>query len=214
MIEYIIKIKRKIKPIYADGWVWKMAWRDARHNFSRLFLFVASLITGIAGVVAIASLNYSLQDDLDRNAKELLGADIVVGGNRTFEPEVLAVLDSSKLEYASDAEMASMVLFMNNMQSRLVRVMGIDGPYPFYGEVETLPPNAYGKINEGRYVILDETLASQYEVSSDDTVKIGNSYFKVAGVVQKIPGGGGVLSTFTPSVYISMHELDSTGLIQ
>lgn len=214
MIDYIIKVKRKVKPIYADPWVWKMAWRDARHNFSRLFLFVASLITGIAGVVAIASLNYSLQADLDRNAKELLGADIVVGANRAFEPEVLAILDSSKLPYASDAEMASMVLFMNNNRSRLVRVMGIEGPYPFYGLVKTLPPNAYPKIHEGRFVLLDETLASQYEVSSDDTVKIGNSYFKVAGVVQKIPGGGGVLSTFTPSVYISMHELDSTGLIQ
>lgn len=214
MIDYIIKINKKVKPIYSDAWVWKMAWRDARHNIGRLFLFVASLITGIAGVVAIASLNYSLQADLDRNAKELLGADIVVGANRPFEPEVLAVLDSSKLEYASNAEMASMVLFMHNMQSRLVRVMGIDGPYPFYGEVETLPANAYSKINEGRYVILDETLASQYEVSYDDTVKIGNSFFKVAGVVQKIPGGGGVLSTFTPSVYISMQELDSTGLIQ
>ena len=214
MIEYIIKVKRKVKPIYADSWVWKMAWRDARHNLSRLFLFVASLITGIAGVVAIASLNYSLQADLDRNAKELLGADIVVGANREFEPEVLAVLDSAKLPTASDAEMASMVLFMNNNRSRLVRVMGIEGPYPFYGEVETLPPNVYPKIHEGRYVILDETLASQYEVSSDDTVKIGNSYFQVAGVVQKIPGGGGVLSTFTPSVYISMSELDSTGLIQ
>ncbi len=214
MIEYIIKIKRKAKPIYADPWVWKMAWRDARNNFGRLFLFVASLTTGIAGVVAIASLNYSLQSDLDRNAKELLGADIVVGSNRSFEPEVLAVLDSSKLEYAMDAEMASMVLFMNNKQSRLVRVMGIEGPYPFYGEVETLPPNVYHKISEGRFVILDETLASQYEVSSGDTVKIGNSYFNVAGVVQKIPGGGGVLSTFTPSVYISMQELDSTGLIQ
>ncbi|HEY5689925.1 MAG TPA: FtsX-like permease family protein [Cyclobacteriaceae bacterium] len=214
MIDYIIKVKRNVKPIYADSWVWKMAWRDARHNFSRLFLFVASLITGIAGVVAIASLNYSLQADLDRNAKELLGADIVVGANRAFEPEVIAVLDSSKLPYASEAEMASMVLFMNNNRSRLVRVMGIEGPYPFYGQVETLPPNAYPKIHEGRYVILDETLASQYEVSSEDTIKIGNSYFKVAGVVQKIPGGGGVLSTFTPSVYISMHELDSTGLIQ
>lgn len=214
MIEYVIKVKRKIKPIYSDLWVWKMAWRDARHNFSRLFLFVGSLITGIAAVVAIASLNYSLQADLDRNAKELLGADIVVGANRQFEPEVLAVLDSSKLEYASDAEMASMVMFMHSKQSRLVRVMGIDGPYPFYGEVETLPPNAYPEIFKGRNAILDETLASQYEVSSDDSIKIGNIYFKVAGVVQKIPGGGGVLSTFTPSVYIGMNELDSTGLIQ
>ena len=215
MIDYIIKLKRKVKPIYSDPWVWKMAWRDARHNFSRLFLFVASLVTGIAAVVAIASLNYSLQHDLDRNAKELLGADLVVGSSSPFEDEVLAAMDSTKLEYADDAEMASMVLFVNSSnQSRLVRVMGLEGPYPFYGEVETLPPNAYPKINEGRFALLDETLASQYEVSSDDTLKIGNTYFKVAGVVQKIPGGGGVLSTFTPSVYISMHELDSTGLVQ
>lgn len=214
MMDYIIKLKRKVKPIYADSWVWKMAWRDARHNVSRLFLFVASLVTGIAAVVAIASLNYSLQEDLDRNAKELLGADLVVGGNRPFEPEVIAALDSTKLPFATDAEMASMVMFMNNNQSRLVRVIGFEGPYPFYGEVETLPANAYPKIHEGRYAILDETLASQYEVSSDDSIKVGSSYFKVAGVVQKIPGGGGVLSTFTPSVYISRHELDSTGLIQ
>jgi len=169
MIDYIIKLKRKTKPIYSDPWVWKMAWRDARHNFSRLFLFVASLVTGIAAVVAIASLNYSLQYDLDRNAKELLGADLVVGANRPFEEEVLAAMDSTKLEYADDAEMASMVMFVNSSnQSRLVRVMGLEGPFPFYGEVETLPPNAYPKINEGRYALLDETLESQYEVSSND----------------------------------------------
>ena len=76
MIEYIIKLKRKTKNILQDPWVWKMAWRDGRHNFSRLFLFMAALVTGIAAVVAISSLNYSLQDELDRNAKELLGADV------------------------------------------------------------------------------------------------------------------------------------------
>ncbi len=214
MMDYIIKLKRKYRPIYADSWVWKMAWRDARNNVSRLLLFVASLVTGIAAVVAIASLNYSMQSDLDRNARELLGADLVVSANRAFEPEVLAAMDSTRLPYASNAEMASMVMFMNNGQARLVRVMAFQGPYPFYGQVETLPEGAYGKISDGRFTILDESLASQYEVSSDDSVKIGNSYFKVAGVVKKIPGGGGVLSTFTPSVYISMAELDSTGLIQ
>ena len=82
MIEYIIKLKRNTKNIFQDRWFWRMAWRDARHNFSRLFLFAASLITGIAGVVALDSLNYSLQSDIDRNAKELLGADLVVNGNK------------------------------------------------------------------------------------------------------------------------------------
>src|SRR6185369_9921302 len=98
MIEYVIRIKRKVRTILTDPWVWKMAWRDARHNLSRLFLFTASLITGIAAVVAIGSLNYSLQDDLDRNAKELLGADLVASGNKKFEPSIVAAFDSTKLE--------------------------------------------------------------------------------------------------------------------
>jgi putative ABC transport system permease protein len=214
MIDYVIKIRRKTRSIITDPWIWKMAWRDARHNFSRLFLFTASLITGIAAVVAIGSLNYSLQGDLDRNAKELLGADLVASGNKKFEPDILAAFDSAKVEQASESEMASMVMFARTQQSRLVRLMALTGPFPFYGEILTLPPDAYDKMKTGRYAMLDESLASQYEVSSGDSLKIGNSYFVVSGVVKKFPGSTGILTTFTPSVYISQSELDSTGLIQ
>lgn len=214
MIEYIIKLKRKTSNLFNDGWVWKMAWRDARHNFSRLFLFVASLITGIAAVVALDSLNNSLQEDIDRNAKELLGADYVINTNKKFEPEMLAAFDSTKFPQAVQADMASMVLFLNNNQSRLIRLVAFEGPFPFYGELQTQPADAYEQIKKGRYAMLDASLASQYEVSSGDSLRIGNVVFKVAGEVKKLPGGGGILTTFTPSVYISMSELDSTGLIQ
>ena len=214
MIEYIIKIKRKTKSILTDRWVWKMAWRDARHNYSRLFLFMASLITGIAAVVALDSLNNTLQHDIERNAKELLGADLVINGERKFAKDLLTRFDSLNLPMASEADMASMVLFLHNQQSRLIRLVAIKGDFPFYGKIETQPVHAYERMRTGRYAMLDETLASQYEVSSDDSIRIGNSVFKVAGIVTKIPGGGGIMSTFTPSVYISMDELDSTRLVQ
>lgn len=214
MIEYVIKLKRKTRNILQDGWVWRMAWRDARHNFSRLFLFVASLITGIAAVVSLDSLNNSLQQDIDRNAKELLGADMVINGGRKFEPELETLFDSLKYPQANEADMASMVLFKQSGQSRLIRLVALEGDFPFYGTIETLPADAYLLMREQGYALLDETLASQYEVSSGDSIKVGNSFFEVAGVVTKIPGGGGILSTFTPSVYISMSQLDSTGLVQ
>ena len=214
MIEYIIKLKRKRSNMLNDAWVWRMAWRDARHNFSRLFLFVASLITGIAAVVALDSLNNSLQQDIDRNAKELLGADYVINANKKFEPELLAAFDSTQIPQAGQADMASMVLFLNNNQSRLIRLVAFEGPFPFYGELQTQPVDAYEKVKQGRYAMLDASLASQYEVSSGDSLRIGNVVFKVAGEVNKLPGGGGILTTFTPSVYISMSELDSTGLVQ
>ncbi len=214
MIDYIIKIKRQTRSIFKDRWVWLMAWRDARHNFSRLLLFVASLITGIAAVVALDSFSHTMENDIDRNAKELIGADLVVKGDKNFAPELLKVFDSTGLEQASEADMASMVLFLNSGQSRLIRLVALSGPFPFYGKIETLPVDAYSQIASGRYAMLDETLASQFEVSSGDSIRIGNSVFIVSGVVTQIPGGGGIMASFTPSVYISMAELDSTGLVQ
>jgi putative ABC transport system permease protein len=214
MIEYIIKLKRKTRSIFRDRWVWLMAWRDARHNFSRLFLFMTSLITGIAAVVALDSLNYTLQNDIDRNAKELLGADLVINSDKKFNKELETAFDSLELQQASEADMASMVLFLNNNQSRLIRLVALSGPFPFYGKIETLPANAYQKLSEGKFAMLDETLASQFEVSSGDSVRIGNGVFTVSGTVSKIPGGGGIMASFTPSVYISMSELDSTRLVQ
>ena len=214
MIEYIIKLKRKSRSIFTDGWVWRMAWRDARHNFSRLFLFVASLITGIAAVVALDALNNSLQRDIDTNARELLGADLVVNGEKPYNHDLKVAFDSLNLPTASEVDMASMVLFLHNQKSRLIRLVAMEGDFPFYGEIETLPDDAYEKMKQGGYAMLDETLASQYEVSSDDSLRVGDSVFKVAGVVTRIAGGGGLMSTFTPSIYISLSDLDSTGLVQ
>ncbi|SKC55424.1 ABC transporter permease [Ohtaekwangia koreensis] len=214
MIEYIIKLKRKTRNIFTDRWVWSMAWRDARHNFSRLLLFTASLVTGIAAVVALDSLNYTLQSDIDRNAKELIGADFVVNGDKKFSPELIKAFDTVGMQQASEADMASMVLFLNNNQSRLIRLVALSGPFPFYGQIETQPADAYKRMQTGGYAMLDETLASQFEVSSDDSLRLGNRVFKVAGIVKKIPGGGGIMTTFTPSVYIALSDLDSTGLVQ
>jgi putative ABC transport system permease protein len=214
VVEYIIKLKRKKKWSMLDPWVWTMAFRDARHNLSRLALFVSSLVAGIAAVVSLDSLNHSLQNDIDHNAKELLGADLVVSGDKKLTRELIHVFDSTRLEQASSADMASMVLFLHNGQSRLIRLVAIKGPFPFYGKILSVPENANTKLSTGGYAMMDETLATQYEVSSDDSIRIGKSVFKVAGAVKEIPGGGGIMATFTPSVYISMNDLDSTGLVQ
>lgn len=215
MKEYKTTVQRKNKSIFRDRWVWQMAWRDARHNFSRLFLFTASLVTGIAAVVSLDALNNAIQYDIDRNARELLGADLVITASTPVEEEVTKIVDSLAFERMNSMDMASMVLFHHSGESRLIRLVGYSDHFPLYGEALTLPENVFDTIQSGNFAILDESLATQYEVSSGDSIRLGIRTFIVAGVVREIPGGGGILSTFTPSIYVSYNELkERTGLIQ
>lgn len=207
-------INRKKSWTLFEPWVWRMAWKDARHNFGRLGLFMASLIAGIAAVVALDSLRFSLENDIDANARKLIGADLVVNADKKFSPELLRLFDSTRLDQATETSMASMVYHKKSGQSRLIRLVAFGGPFPFYGEIKTIPGDAYSRTKSGAYAMMDETLGKQFDVSPGDTIKLGNQAFAVSGFVTEIPGGGGILSTFTPSVYIAADNLPATGLVQ
>lgn len=213
-VDYTVRLKRP-HPVFSNtAWIIRMALRDARKNYSRLLLFASALITGVAAMVSIGALNESLQNDLDRNARELLGADLAANSGRKFDPEVLQLFDSISVPQSRAADMASMVLFKNSGQSRLIKLNAIEKGFPYYGEVETVPENIWNAIQKGGEALLDEPLAVQYEISTGDTIKLGRKSFRVAGYVRKFPGGSGILQTFTPSVYIGYADLDSTGLVQ
>ena len=115
---------------------------------------------------------------------------------------------------ASSSEMASMAQFVKAGQSRLVRLMGVTGGFPFYGSVGTNPQNHWKDLQGTGSVLVDESLAIQYGLQPGDTIRLGNRAFRLSAMVNKFPGGSGILQTFTPSVYVSGRDLDSTGLVQ
>src|SRR6476469_9578801 len=75
-------------------WLFRMAWRDSRRNRSRLLLFVSSIVLGIAALVAINSFSENLRDNMDDQAKTLLGADLVINHNQPTSKQMLALMDS------------------------------------------------------------------------------------------------------------------------
>ncbi|MGL6269437.1 MAG: hypothetical protein ACRC2O_16005, partial [Chitinophagaceae bacterium] len=75
-------------------WLFKMAWRDSRRNRSRLLLFISSIILGIAALVSVYALSNSLKEEVDKQAAELIGADLEISGNSPFSPEMQKLMDS------------------------------------------------------------------------------------------------------------------------
>ena len=206
--------KFKYKRHLRFGWLLRMAWRDSRRNRSRLFLFVSSIVLGIAALVAIFSLGDNVRSDIDRQAKTLVGADLVIESNKRVSSRIRPLLDSLGDERSIERTFASMVYFTKNDGTRLVQVRALEGDYPYYGTIETAPLRAARTFRKERQALVDKTLMLQYNAKVGDSIQIGDVTFAIAGVITKAPGRTGLSTTVAPPVYIPLKYLDSTGLIQ
>jgi len=193
-------------------WLIKMAWRDSRRNRSRLFLFVSSIILGIAALVAIYSFDYNLRQDIDNQAKTLLGADLVIGSNRPVNPDIQKLLDSLGDKKAQERAFASMIYFPKNEGTRLVQIKALQGDFPYYGDLETTPVQASQTFRMGQRALVDKTLMLQFNAKVGDSVKVGELAFEIAGILNNAPGQTGISTTVAPAVYIPLNYLERTGL--
>lgn len=199
---------------YSKGWLWKMAWRDSRRSRTRLVLFTSSIVLGIAALVSINSFRDNLLNDINDQAKELLGADLRISSTIEVRQDILSPFDSLFTEGSRETYFASMIYFPRTDGTRLVQVRALEGNYPFYGTIETDPIEAADEFRDDRFALVDATLMLQYEVEVGDSVKVGNLSFKIAGKLRKVPGQSGLSATVAPVVYIPHQYLEETGLIQ
>ena len=210
-----LEIEKGAQSVLRARWIWKLAYKDARKNFGRLFLFISSIIIGIAALVAIDSFNQNLQSDINSQSKELLGADLEIDSRRkAWDSVFLLSLDSLEVEISSDARFASMVYFPKNSGTRLIQAKAIEGDFPFYGNVEMVEGSEIAPFRKGEAVLIDESLAIQYNILVNDSLKLGKSTFRISGIVTAFPGTTSINADIQPTVYLPYSRVDATGLIQ
>lgn len=189
-----------------------MAWRDSRKSRGKLLLFIASISLGIAALVGITSFRENLLDEIDVQAKSLLGADFSVSANKKLPDSLFTKFEGISSSFSKETFFSSMVLFQGG-GTRLAQIRALEGEYPYYGEIETVPATASKEFLGGQYAIVDEKLMIQYNVSLGDSVKVGKAGFVIKGKVRKIPGQSDIGTAVAPVVYIPSQFLDATELI-
>lgn len=195
-------------------WVLGMAWRDSRSHRKRLLLFTSSIAVGTGALVATANLEANMEEAADEQARTLLGADLALVGRRPFTAEVEAVIDSIGGAQSRQIDFSSMVHFPKSGGTRLARVRALEGAFPYYGEFETVPRQAATNFRSGQNALVDESMMLQFEAQVGDSVRVGRLKFRIAGNLKRIPGEVGAIGLVAPRVYIPLHFLPRTGLVQ
>ena len=195
-------------------WSLRFALKDARASGKRLSLVGLSIVLALASLVALLSFRSSVESEIARSARSLVGADFVASSRQRFNEKALATLKKLGGESAEELSLASMVYVPKTETSRLVSLRAISDNFPLYGNLESDPADASERFHSESGVLIDRALALQLEIAVGDKVTIGESELEVLGLVLKAPGLSEIASSVAPRVYLSTDQLQRTGLIK
>ena len=192
----------------------RTAIRDSRKDRRKLFMFMSSIILGIAALVAINSFNYNVINDVDREAATLLGADLVLERDQPLTESLAVYIDSLPGERASEMELFSMSYLPKTGESQFIRVKALQGDFPFYGKLKTMPETAGQTFRNKRAALVDESMMLQYGLQVGDSIKVGQATFPIEGRLLTTFGSIGAGSSFAPAVYFPQKYIGETELVQ
>lgn len=193
----------------------RMLVRDWRSG--ELRVLAGALILAVAGITSVGFFTDRVRLALERQAGDLLGADLVVTSSRPVSDAVSGAAAEAGLRRARTVEFPSMAL--GGGASALVTVKAVSDGYPLRGAVR-IGAAAFGadRVADGLPaaggVWVESRLLQALGVGVGDTLSLGDAGFRIEAVLVSDPlSGGGLLFGVAPRALIGLDDLEATGLL-
>ena len=200
-----------------------LAWRQTRRDFraGELRLLALAVLLAVAALTAVAFFADRLSSGLQRDARQLLGGDAVVGSDRPAPPELAARARELGLRVSASAGFPSMGRAPEDKggASRLVAVKAVGPAYPLRGKLQLQagPEQALLTVAAAPVpgtVWVDAALLDALQLRVGDPLLLGDATLKIARIIVIEPDRGAGFSSFAPRVMLAEADLPSTGLVQ
>jgi len=197
----------------------RMAWRETRSSWARLLFFFGCVALGVAAIIVLRSVVSVVRTTLTREARNIVGADVVIQAQRPWTDELRARIDrvldgQGVVDRADLVDTQTMAVPVKGQGVRLVEVRGIEKGYPFYGAPELAGGVAYSHaLVEHHGVLVQPELLTVLNVNVGNELKLAGQVFTIRGVVtrDRVQRSGGI--AFGPRVYVDLADLRQTPLL-
>jgi putative ABC transport system permease protein len=123
-------------------------------------------------------------------------------------------MDSLGGYQAREINFVSMAAFPSNNRSKLLQIRGVEGNFPFYGEIESEPMEAAQDFQTKNAALVDATTMLQLGQKIGDSIKIGQVTLPIIGKLNGVPGSSSIFSSISPPVVIPYAYIEKSGLVQ
>ncbi|CAN5797221.1 FtsX-like permease family protein [soil metagenome] len=195
----------------------KMSLRDWRAGELR-FLLVALMIA-VASLSSVGFFVDRMRNGLNRDAHQLLGADLLVSADQKINPEWRAEAQKRGLTMAETVVFPSMALAGegDNALGKLVSLKAVSAAYPLRGNLKLSQGEAEVVTTEtpaAGTVWVDPALMVSLNLHIGSKLSLGEQQLTVTQVIAAEPDRGAAFMNFAPRAMMSMDDLAATGLIQ
>ncbi len=205
-------------------WAWTQTRRDLRASAMR-FLLVA-VVLAVAALSAVGFFADRIERGLQRDAAQLLGADVLVVADQPVPAALPPLAGSLGLRVASTAVLSSMARLPDERggEARLVALKAVSPNYPLRGHLSLgrlLPSGSVQKMAEAPVggppsgqAWVDAALLTALGLQVGEDIWLGESRFRVSALITSEPDRGAGFGSFAPRVMIRQADLAATQLVQ
>ena len=182
--------------------------KDLFRSKAKLLSISITLFLSLFIYSTILTINLSLNEELSKNQKTLLGGDLEIDYNRGKADYNLISKIKQIAQVTEIIEFNSMINKDN--KSIFVRIKSIDINYPLYGKVETHPKNAFQIMKKNsNTILLNKNTFENLKLKIGEKVNIQNKNLTVIGYLKNIPdiGGAFVFGDYAMINNITLEEL-------
>jgi putative ABC transport system permease protein len=197
----------------------RMTRRDWRAGELR-FLLIA-LMVAVAALSSVGFFVDRMRTGLNRDAHQLLGADLVITSSRPIDADWQAEAERRDLTVAQTVAFPSMAIAGEGDQatSQLASVKAVTPGYPLRGNLKIAPQATAAdmvtrEVPASGTVWADASLLTVQNIAVGDQLKLGDMKFKIANVISVEPDRGAAFMNFAPRVMLNMSDIAATNLIQ
>jgi putative ABC transport system permease protein len=200
-----------------------LAWRQTLRDFraGELRLLALAVVLAVAALTAVGFFADRLNIGLQRDARQLLGGDAIVGSDKPTPPELIAKAEQLGLRIAQTTSFPSMARAPDAKggATRLVAVKAVTPAYPLRGQLQ-LQAAAGGPVQSvaaapdpGR-VWVDAALLDALQLQVGDALLLGDASFVIDRIIVTEPDRGAGFLSFAPRVLLAQTDLPATNLVQ
>lgn len=192
----------------------RMMMRDARAG--ELRLLVLALVVAVAAVTSVGFLADRVGRALERDAGQMLGADLVLDADAPIDGGFLQAARDRGLEVSLTMQFPTMASAGDAAQ--LVSLKAVEPGYPLRGRLSVADaPYAEGAptrdIPAPGTAWADAQLLALLDIGVGDTIGVGDSRLRVTRVITYEPDRGLQFVNVAPRLMVRASDLPATGLV-